>query len=84
MHRREARQRLVSGRVMGAIGTRRARVVAEGVADETLSTVQRRMEEALVHTRQVVADEQAENEHGKSDGKPRSPAELRDQAQSPG
>jgi hypothetical protein len=42
------------------------------------------MEEALVHTRQVVADEQAENEHDKSDGEPRSPAELRDQAQSPG
>jgi hypothetical protein len=25
---------------------------------------------ALVHTRHIVADEQAENEHGKGDGKP--------------
>jgi hypothetical protein len=33
-----------------------------------------------------VACEQAENKHGKGDGEPRSPTELRDQAQaqSPG
>jgi hypothetical protein len=38
------------------------------------------MEEALVHARQAVADEKAESEHGKSYGKSRPPAELRDQA----
>src|SRR5712692_4350026 len=46
--RREARQRLVAGRVVSAIGARRARVVAESVADEAMNPVQGRMEKALV------------------------------------
>ena len=38
------------------------------------------MEEALVHARQVVANKEAESEHGEGDDKPGPPAELGDQA----